>query len=126
MFRRIELISEMGVQEHRSGAAIDPQDRDLLRFWKSGLMGYGNESVMGAWAKLNNPRRDILKNCRFYFTEAGGRRYGPPAVAACQQTGQRYRLLSIKEKRSRLSIATSFRWRFARRKREKHPSIHSC
>ena len=98
MFRRIELISEMGVQEHRSGAAIDPQDRDLLRFWKSGLMGYGNESVMGAWAKLNNPRRDILKNCRFYFTEAGGRRYGPPAVAACQQTGQRYRLLSIKEK----------------------------
>lgn len=96
----------MGLKEHRDlldsihcgGEPIDPKDRDLLRFWKSGLMGYGNETVMEAWDKLNSPRRDIFKNCRFFFTEAGWRRYGRPAVTACQQTGQLYRVLSIKEK----------------------------
>lgn len=104
MFRRIELISEMGATEHRnmidamlqSGEPIF--DRELMRFWKFGLMSYSNETINNAWVKLNNPRRDIFKNCRFFFTEAGWRRYGRPTVAAYQQTGQLYRVLSIKEK----------------------------
>ena len=103
MFRRIELIAEMGATEyenmiHAMQQSGEPIGREVMRFWKSGLMGTGNFTVSDAWVKLNNPRRDIFKNCRFYFTEAGRRRHGRPTVAACQQTGQLYRVLSIKEK----------------------------
>lgn len=103
MFRRIELIGEMGEADYRNMIDAMQEDgqpigRDVKRFWKTGLMGIGNFTVSAAWIKLNNPRRGIFKNCRFYFTEAGWRRYGRPTVAACQQTGQLYRVLSIKEK----------------------------
>jgi hypothetical protein len=103
MFRRIELIGQMSATEYHDMMRAmqqsgEPIDQELKRFWKSGLMGYGNETVDKAWVKLNNPRRDIFKNCRFFFTEAGWRRYGRPTVAVCQQAGQLYRVLSIKER----------------------------
>ncbi len=72
-------------------------DKDLTRYWKTGLMGFGNEVVNEAWVYMPSPKRFIGRNCRFYFTEEGWRRYGRPTITACQQTNQKYRVLSIKE-----------------------------
>ncbi|TKB79119.1 MAG: hypothetical protein E8D42_06865 [Nitrospira sp.] len=80
MLRRIELInqnSELG---------------------KSGLMACSPSEVIRAWNMLNSPRRQLYKNCRFYFTEEGWRRYGRATVAACQKTGQQYRVIRVKER----------------------------
>ena len=102
MFRRIELIDQLSAETYRAliDAATqrgDPVDKTLARFWKSGLMGFGNEIVTDAWVHMNSPRRAIFKNCRFYFAEEGWRRYGRPTITACQQTGQHYRVIRIKE-----------------------------
>lgn len=102
MFRRIELIGAMSAAAYQQ--LIDameqrgePIDRTITRFWKSGLMGYGNETVMTTWSSLNSPRRTIFRNCRFFFTEAGWERYGRPTIDVCQRTGQQYRVIAIKE-----------------------------
>lgn len=104
MFRRVELITEIRDEEYEALLRIIEQQnnlsddaKDLMRFHKSGLVGFGNETIWDAWVDMPNPRRDIYKNCRFYFTEAGWRKYGRATITACQQTGQRYRVLSIKE-----------------------------
>ena len=103
MFRRIELINgldadayDMMIQAMQArGESID---KDLTRYWKTGLMGVGNMTVAEAWHELPVPSRMIYRNCRFYFTEAGWRKYGRPTIIACQQTNQEYRVLRIKEK----------------------------
>ena len=103
MFRRIELINGLGADEYdnmiqaleRNGETID---KDLTRYWKTGLMGFGNEVVTEAWVQMPSPKRSLYKNCRFYFTEAGWRRFGRPTISACQKTNQEYRVLRIKEK----------------------------
>lgn len=79
MFRRIELIHELPV-------------------FKAGLMIASYVGVARAWAHMKSPRRLLFKNCRFYFTEDGWKRYGRATVTACQKTGQRYRVISIKER----------------------------
>jgi hypothetical protein len=102
VFRRIELIDQISAESYDNlvkamqerGEAID---KSLTRFWKSGLMGFGYEPVTEAWIQLNSPRRALFKNYRFYFTEAGWRQYGRPTIRACQQTGQQYRVIRIKE-----------------------------
>ncbi len=43
------------------------------------------------------PRHVANKNCGFYVTEAGWQGYGRATIAACQQTGQRYRVVRMKE-----------------------------
>lgn len=104
MFRRIELIKQSSPEDHRKliqamverGAAVDRGN--LTRFWKTGIMGSDSDRVIDAWFEMNSPRRMINKNCRFYFTEAGWKRYGRPTVIACQKTGQEYRVIAIKEK----------------------------
>ena len=103
MFRRIELIHQLTPREHRAflkalGRANNTIEPQLSRFWKSGLMGFSHFGVVQAWAKINKPRRAISKNCRFYFTEEGWKRYGRPTVSACQKVGQEYRIIRIKEK----------------------------
>ena len=103
MFRRIELINGLSADDYdnmiqsleRNGETID---KDLTRYWKRGLTGYGNETVVEAWVHMPSPKRSINWNCRFYFTEAGWRRFGRPTITACQQTNQEYRVLRIKEK----------------------------
>lgn len=103
MFRRIELINGMSADHYdnmirslqQNGEAID---KDLTRYWKTGLMGFGNETVTEAWGEMPSPKRSITRNCRFYFTEEGWRRYGRLTITACQQTNQEYRVLRIKEK----------------------------
>ena len=103
MFRRIELINGMSADNYdnmiqalqRNGETID---KDLTRYWKTGLMGFGNEAVTEAWVQMPSPKPSIYRNCRFYFTEEGWRRYGRSTITACQQTNQAYRVLCIKEK----------------------------
>lgn len=60
MLRRIELISGISAatfEELLRGAGQRGQlvDRTLTRFWKRGLVGYGNEAVMAAWSQLRAP-----------------------------------------------------------------------
>lgn len=107
MFRRIELIDEMSAEHYRTfieamRQSINDPDYNIAkeypRFWKSGLVGFGNPVVWDAWEQMNSPRRPVNKNVRFYFTEEGWRRYGRKTIEVCQQVGQRYRVLSIKEK----------------------------
>ena len=106
MFRRIELFDEMSAENYRKfinamRESIDDPDyrieKEYPRFWKSGLTGYGNPVVWEACVHLNSPRRPVNRNARFYFTEAGWRRYGRKTVEVCQQVGQRYRVIRIKE-----------------------------
>ena len=113
MFRRIELIHQMPAKEYRKilrlltrqGEASVPT---LSRFRKSGLMTSSHEHVARAWTDLNAPRRSISKNTRFFFTEAGWRRYGRPTITACQKVGQEYRVIRIKEH----SVAVLYRDEF--------------
>jgi hypothetical protein len=107
MFRRIELLYAIEADayerlleavQRQSGASAAEVRRETPRFWKSGLMGSRGDVVIEAWISMPSPRRAIRRNCRFYFTEEGWRRYGRATVAACQQTGQAYRVLAIKEK----------------------------
>jgi hypothetical protein len=108
MFRRIELIHELPAQAG-----------ELPLRMKSGIMGWGKVEVFDAWAKMNNPRRDVHRNSRFYFTEAGWRKYGRATVAACQFHGQGYRVLRIKE--SAVDVIYRDEWQVAvRPKRKRH------
>jgi hypothetical protein len=106
MYRRIELIDEMNAEDYLAfieslrQSVTDPDvdlKREYPRFWKTGLMGYGNPAVSDAWLNMNSPRRPVNRNARFYFTEEGWRRYGRKTIEVCQQVGQRYRVLSVKE-----------------------------
>ena len=106
MYRRIELIDEMSAEDYRvfieslRQSTSDPDvylKREYPRFWKTGLMGYGNPAVWDAWLDMNSPRRPVNRNARFYFTEEGWRRYGRRTIEVCQQVGQRYRVLRVKE-----------------------------
>jgi hypothetical protein len=102
MFRRIEFIYEMSAEEHRlyleamKQGAADEEER--VRFKKFGLLLEGTESITRPWIRMPYPRRRIERNCRFYLTEEGWRRYGRPTIRACQRVGRRYRVIAIKEK----------------------------
>ena len=106
MFRRIELFDEMSEEHYRkfieaARQSINdpdyPVEKENPRFRKSGLTGSGSPVVWDAWLRMNSPRRQVNKNVRFYFTEEGWRRYGRKTIEVCQQVGQRYRVLRIKE-----------------------------
>ncbi len=106
MFRRIELIHEQGAEEYnavirataRHGGISEDEARSLVaRFRKTGVMGVGNDVVFAAWGDMPIPRHEVNKNCRFFFTEESWQRYGRATIAACQQTGQPYRMVRIKE-----------------------------
>ena len=106
MYRRIELIDEMSAEAHRNLIEAVRQKYDeseyeikkeYPRFWKSGIMGFGDMRVWDAWVDMRSPRRSINRNVRFYFTEEGWRRYGRKTIEVCQQVGQRYRVIRIKE-----------------------------
>jgi hypothetical protein len=106
MYRRIELIDEMSAEDYRvlieslRQNLSDPDvdlEREYPRFWKTGLMGCGNPVVWDARLDMNSPRRPVNRNAHFYFTEEGWRRYGRKTIEVCQQVGQRYRILRVKE-----------------------------
>lgn len=106
MGRRIDLIHEMGTDQysalihataHHRGISEDEARQLVARFRKTGVMGVGNDVVFEAWGDMPLPRHVANKNCRFYVTEAGWQRYGRATVRACQQTGQRYRVVRLKE-----------------------------
>jgi hypothetical protein len=92
MFRRIELIHPAETLTRENGEVIS------IPAVKSGLMGVTTEEVVDAWIeKLSAPKSAIPSNARFYFTELGWREIGKHVVAACQRSGQQYRVITIKE-----------------------------
>lgn len=103
MFRRIEFIKQLSANGDKApvqtmvekGAVLDSA---VVRYWKTGIMSPNPEVVIDAWSRMNLPRRALYKNCRFYFTEMGWKRFGRPTITACQQTHTPYRVLTIKEK----------------------------
>lgn len=103
MFRRIELIHQLTPKEYRALLKIARQSKgasqsQVNRFWKSGLLGTRSIKIADAWVAINSPRKALYKNCRFYFTEEGWKRYGRQTVAACQSVSQQYRVIRIKER----------------------------
>lgn len=95
MYRRVELIQHRGdpIGKDRHGRVIHRKDD-----YKSGLMCASTEEVVDAWiAKLRGPYRSIPTNAKFYFTEKGWKEVGREVVAACQRSGQDYRVIAIKE-----------------------------
>ncbi len=93
MYRRIEMIYQQETNRNADG------ELQVFPALKAGLMACGNEQVLEAWfEKLNGPgRRGIPHSAKFYFTEAGWREVGRHVVRACQQTGQEYRVIKVKE-----------------------------
>jgi hypothetical protein len=88
MYRRIELISHLPSQElnkkmddYKGGLCFVPQE----------------DGIFEVWSDMPGPTKAINKNCRFYFTEKGWKVYGRAIVKACQQVGQEYRVLRVKE-----------------------------
>ncbi len=92
MFRRIEMIKRI-IDEPENPEVPAP-----IVYFKGGIMASGNGEVMAAWEDMNVPRRRINKNCRFYLTEEGWKRFGRPIIDACQRTGHQYRVIKIKER----------------------------
>jgi hypothetical protein len=85
VFRRIELITSFSLEN----------TNPLL---KTGLMGPSYEPVVDTWInKLRGPNRHLPTNCRFFFTELGWREVGRSVVEACGQTGQKYKIVAVKE-----------------------------
>jgi hypothetical protein len=67
--------------------------------WKQGLMSAGFLEVTDAWIfKLRDSPHSLPANVRFYFTEKNWREIGRRVIAARQRSGQRYRIISIKER----------------------------
>ena len=108
MFRRIEVIQHIPPEDYEAliqsiqrntGEPEMEIRREFPRDWKTGLLGMADSAAIDAWIDMPSPRRvAIPRNCRFYFTEAGWKRYGRPAVTACQQFGYDYRVIAVKEK----------------------------
>ncbi len=85
MYRRIQLIGQWRKEDSAAS--------DLIM----SIVGRSTCEGNTAWAKLNLPRENAGRNCRFYFTEKGWSRFGSEVVAACRQTGRRYRVLAVHE-----------------------------
>lgn len=88
MYRRIELISHL--------PSIDEKER--IWHFKGGICFIVcNLDVALSWIDMPAPRKEIRKNCRYYFTEKGWDLYGRKIIKACMRTGQDYRVLKVKE-----------------------------
>ena len=92
MYRRIEII-------HERTKVVKPDGTPLtIPAFKHGLCGLSPDEVVDAWFdKLTSPKGRIPSNARFYFTEIGWAEIGRDVVAACQRSGQDYRMIAIKE-----------------------------
>ena len=89
MLRRLSGVAELPQRVLEQVTGLD---------WKQGLMGFTRHAdVARAWIEMPAPRR-LFKHTKFFFTEEGWRLFGRRTVAACQAVGQRYRVITIKEK----------------------------
>ena len=82
MYRRIEMITTFPKHDPING----------------GIMLSMEPDVVDAWIyKLRGAQRNLQQNSRFYFTEKGWAEVGRAVIKACIKTGQKYRVLSVKE-----------------------------
>ena len=84
MFRRIELLKDHEHEGNWSGIY--------------GLMGFSNIDVINAWIDIPQAPKHLNKNCRFYWTEKGWKKFGSNVIGACKRTKTRFRIITIKEK----------------------------
>ncbi len=95
MLRRVEIIDPLEEITLADGT------KEVFPAIKCGLMGSSKAKVIDAWIdKLRGPNKrhgGIPRNARFYFTELGWKEIGRYVVEACQQTGQEYRVIKVKE-----------------------------
>lgn len=95
MLRRIELI------DPQEEITLPDGTKEVFPASKHGLMGPSKIEIIDAWIdKLRGPYKrqgGIPHNARFYFTELGWKEVGRYVVEACQQTGQEYRVIKVKE-----------------------------
>jgi TusA-related sulfurtransferase len=90
MYRRIELISHLPID-------VEGMEQKMLDI-KGGICFVPvKEGIFEVWMDMPAPKKNIQKNCRFYFTEKGWDVYGRAIVKACQKVGQEYRVIRIKE-----------------------------
>jgi hypothetical protein len=90
VYRRIELIDHY--RRKRGNLYIGTLDI------KHGLLGLSPEEVVDAWIdKLRGSFRSLPINSRFYFTELGWKEVGRKVITACQQIGQEYKVIKVKE-----------------------------
>lgn len=84
---------------HQRTSVIKPDGSPVtIPALKHGLCGLTTEEVADAWIdKLTAPKGRIPWNAKFYFTEIGWKEIGRDIVAACQRSGQEYRVIAIKE-----------------------------
>ena len=82
MFRRIQLINEL-----KNGDTVI-----------HGLCGMSTDETAEAWIEdLAGCKHPLPRNVRFYFTERGWRDVGRRVIIAAQKSGQKYRIISVKE-----------------------------
>ncbi len=105
MFRRVQLVN----QWRREDCTLS----NLI----ATIVGRSTCEGAMAWAELNAPRRSMGKICRFYFTEMGWDKFGREVVAACRQTGQRYRVLAVREREVEVLYADDWQVMVRPRKR---------
>jgi hypothetical protein len=89
MYRRIQLINHYDPKKH------EHEQNDFIH----GLMGICNSvEIADAWTyKLRGSNHALPTNARFYFTEKGWKEVGREVIAACQRSGQDYRVIKVKE-----------------------------
>ena len=109
MYRRIELIEN---------AKFPSKD------FKHGLCGVSlhpeADKVINAWADIPLPKssKHLNKNCRFFFTEAGWKKYGSATLDACKKVRYQFRIITIKEKS--VDVFYEDRYQVAVRPRKEH------
>jgi hypothetical protein len=87
MYRRLEIIHPELNFYYQGAWRKEPA-------MKLGILGAAETS----WTqKLRGPGRDIPQNSRFFFTERGWREIGRHVVAGSQRSGQRVRVIAVKE-----------------------------
>lgn len=88
MYRRIELIRNNSAAAFGLAGALD---------WRRGFSAVTVRPEIFETRSKFAPKKANEKNYCFYFTERGWQLFGRDAVAACQQFGQRYRLIAVRE-----------------------------
>lgn len=74
------------------------ENKDDNKYCIHGIMGFCHEKVADSWINdLSGPNKRIPPNARFYFTENGWDKIGRKVIKACNEVGQRYRIISVKE-----------------------------
>jgi hypothetical protein len=104
-----------------------PVDKTMARFWKSGLMGYGNEHVGSAWVHMNSPRRSSSRTVASISRKTAGDGMGGQPSPSVNKQLKPIVSFGLRRTQSRSSTATRCKSRFApRRRKDTISSLDTC